>query len=145
MGPQPANRRRDPAEAVRNAENARLEVIDLRQESLETVFFDIAAVVHFLRKVPWAVPTSAPRNTGSGSPPCITTRARTLSRPRSALPDRRQEANLTVHDPAIGRARRPRIGDSLWRRSGTFVLTAEVASTGARERRQAARRYEQWC
>jgi SAM-dependent methyltransferase len=56
MGPQPANRSRDPAEAVRNARNAGLEVIDLRQESLEMVFFDIAAVVHFLRKVPWTVP-----------------------------------------------------------------------------------------
>jgi SAM-dependent methyltransferase len=56
LGPQPANRRRDPAEAVRNAENAGLEVLDLRQESLETVFFDIAAVVYFLRKVPWTVP-----------------------------------------------------------------------------------------
>jgi hypothetical protein len=56
MGPQPANRRHDPVEAVRRAEQAGLEVIDLRRESLETVFFDIAAVVHFLRKVPWTVP-----------------------------------------------------------------------------------------
>jgi hypothetical protein len=38
MGPQPANRRHDPVEAVRRAEQAGLEVIDLRRESLETVF-----------------------------------------------------------------------------------------------------------
>jgi hypothetical protein len=31
-------------------------VADLRQESLRTVFYDIAAVVHFLRKVAWIVP-----------------------------------------------------------------------------------------
>ncbi len=30
--------------------------MDLREEALEVVFFDIAAVVHFLRKVPWTVP-----------------------------------------------------------------------------------------
>ena len=30
--------------------------LDVRQESLETVFFDVAAVVYFLRKVPWTVP-----------------------------------------------------------------------------------------
>ena len=39
-----------------DAEKAGLEVTDLRQESLETVFLDVAAVVHFLRKVPWTVP-----------------------------------------------------------------------------------------
>jgi SAM-dependent methyltransferase len=56
MGRQPLNRSRDPSRAVAEAEKAGLEVTDLRQESLETVFFDVAAVVHFLRKVPWTVP-----------------------------------------------------------------------------------------
>jgi SAM-dependent methyltransferase len=56
MGPQPVNRRRDPDEAVRAAEQAGLDIADLRQESLETVFFDVGAVVYFLRKVPWTVP-----------------------------------------------------------------------------------------
>lgn len=56
MGPQPRSRLRDPARAVSDAERAGLEVAELRQESLETVFFDVAAVVHFLRKVPWTVP-----------------------------------------------------------------------------------------
>jgi hypothetical protein len=31
-------------------------LVDLREESLEVAFFDIGAVVHFLRKVPWTVP-----------------------------------------------------------------------------------------
>ena len=35
---------------------AGLIVADLRHESLRTVFYDIAAVVHFLRKVIWIVP-----------------------------------------------------------------------------------------
>jgi hypothetical protein len=33
-----------------------LEVLDLREGALEVVFYDIAAVVHFLRKVLWTVP-----------------------------------------------------------------------------------------
>jgi SAM-dependent methyltransferase len=56
MGPQPVSRTRDPYEAVRRAGKGGLEVVDLRQERLETVFFDVAAVVVFLRKVPWTVP-----------------------------------------------------------------------------------------
>jgi SAM-dependent methyltransferase len=56
MGPQRVNHRRDPAQAVRRAGEAGLEVVDLRQESVQTTFFDIAAVVYFLRKVPWTVP-----------------------------------------------------------------------------------------
>ncbi|MFH0521425.1 methyltransferase domain-containing protein [Streptomyces sp. M41] len=38
------------------AEAAGLEVVDLRAERLRIEFFDIAAVVHFLRKVVWMVP-----------------------------------------------------------------------------------------
>lgn len=56
MGPQPLSPKRDPSVAVREAQQAGLQIVDLRRESLETVFFDLAAVVHFLRKVPWTVP-----------------------------------------------------------------------------------------
>jgi hypothetical protein len=41
---------------VAGAEDAGLVVVDLRAESLPVVFYDIAAVVHFLRKVVWIVP-----------------------------------------------------------------------------------------
>ncbi|GHG45816.1 MULTISPECIES: methyltransferase domain-containing protein [Amycolatopsis] len=58
LGPQPEGARdsRHPDRAVRAAEAAGLEVIDLRSESLRTEFFDIGAVVYFLRKVIWMVP-----------------------------------------------------------------------------------------
>ncbi|MFF7215246.1 class I SAM-dependent methyltransferase [Streptomyces sp. NPDC008238] len=45
-----------PVEAAARAEAAGLEVVDLRQEALRMEFHDIAAVVHFLRKVIWIVP-----------------------------------------------------------------------------------------
>lgn len=38
------------------AEAAGLEIVDLRSERLRMEFYDIAAVVHFLRKVVWMVP-----------------------------------------------------------------------------------------
>ncbi|MFH8618729.1 class I SAM-dependent methyltransferase [Streptomyces sp. NPDC017979] len=38
------------------AEAAGLEVVDVRQEALRMEFHDVAAVVHFLRKVIWIVP-----------------------------------------------------------------------------------------
>jgi SAM-dependent methyltransferase len=58
LGPQPADARnsRHPDRAVRQAEAAGLRVTDLRSESLRTEFFDIGAVVYFLRKVIWMVP-----------------------------------------------------------------------------------------
>jgi SAM-dependent methyltransferase len=56
MGPQPVSRARDPRRAVSAAEAAGLTVTDLRDESLRLEFYDIAAVVHFLRKVIWIVP-----------------------------------------------------------------------------------------
>ncbi|MFE1770006.1 class I SAM-dependent methyltransferase [Streptomyces sp. NPDC059008] len=58
LGPQPADvrRARHPEEARRAAEEAGLEVVDLRAESLRTEFHDIGAVVYFLRKVVWIVP-----------------------------------------------------------------------------------------
>jgi SAM-dependent methyltransferase len=56
MGPQPVSGRRSPEAAVAAARRAGLEVLDLRQESLEVCFFDVGAVVYFLRKVLWTVP-----------------------------------------------------------------------------------------
>ena len=56
MGPQPVSDTRSPARAVADARGAGLEVTDLRQESLEVRFFDVGAVVYFLRKVLWTVP-----------------------------------------------------------------------------------------
>ena len=58
LGPQPedARNRRHPNTARHGAAAAGLEVVDLRAESLRTEFFDIGAVVYFLRKVIWMVP-----------------------------------------------------------------------------------------
>ncbi|MER6102206.1 methyltransferase domain-containing protein [Streptomyces sp. NPDC001832] len=58
LGPQPLEVRgaRDPEKARVEAEAAGLEVVDLRMETLRTEFFDIGAVVYFLRKVIWMVP-----------------------------------------------------------------------------------------
>lgn len=56
MGPRPIGDGRRPERAVAEATAAGLTVVDLRQESLPTEFYDIAAVVHFLRKVIWIVP-----------------------------------------------------------------------------------------
>jgi SAM-dependent methyltransferase len=58
LGPQaPEVRgRRDPGKARARAQAAGLEVTDLRPESLRIEFFDIGAVVYFLRKVIWMVP-----------------------------------------------------------------------------------------
>lgn len=58
LGPQPPEVRagRDPEQARAAAEAAGLDVVDLRTERLRTEFFDIGAVVYFLRKVIWMVP-----------------------------------------------------------------------------------------
>jgi SAM-dependent methyltransferase len=56
MGPQPVSPARSPRRAVAQATTAGLDVVDLRQASLRMEFNDIAAVVHFLRKVVWIVP-----------------------------------------------------------------------------------------
>ncbi|MFJ4365661.1 class I SAM-dependent methyltransferase [Streptomyces chartreusis] len=58
LGPQPEEVRsgRDPERERADAEAAGLEVVDLRAEELRMEFHDIAAVVHFLRKVVWMVP-----------------------------------------------------------------------------------------
>ncbi|MGW2748167.1 methyltransferase domain-containing protein [Streptomyces sp. NPDC001450] len=58
LGRQPDEVRggRDPERERKDAEAAGLEVVDLRAERLRMEFHDIAAVVHFLRKVVWMVP-----------------------------------------------------------------------------------------
>lgn len=58
LGPQPpeVRRGRQPEDARALAEAAGLEVVDLRSESLRTEFFDVGAVIYFLRKVIWMVP-----------------------------------------------------------------------------------------
>jgi SAM-dependent methyltransferase len=56
MGPLPPGSARDPERARQAAEAAGLVVQDLRGARLRTVFFDIGAVVYFLRLVIWIVP-----------------------------------------------------------------------------------------
>ncbi|MET7315485.1 class I SAM-dependent methyltransferase [Streptomyces thermoviolaceus] len=58
LGPQPEEVRtaRHPDRERAEARAAGLEVVDLRAERLRMEFHDIAAVVHFLRKVIWMVP-----------------------------------------------------------------------------------------
>lgn len=56
LGPLPAGSKRDPELARRPAEAAGLVVQDFRHERLRTVFYDVGAVVYFLRLVVWTVP-----------------------------------------------------------------------------------------
>lgn len=56
MGPLPPGSKRDPEVARRAAERAGLVVTDLRHERPRTEFYDIGAVVYFLRLVVWIVP-----------------------------------------------------------------------------------------
>jgi SAM-dependent methyltransferase len=58
LGPQPeaARSARHPDQARSAAAEAGLEVLDLRYEELRTEFYDIGAVIYFLRKVIWIVP-----------------------------------------------------------------------------------------
>ena len=56
MGPQSEDLSRSPEVAVSAAEACGLQLVDLRQATLEVCFFDVGAVVHFLLKVPWTVP-----------------------------------------------------------------------------------------
>ncbi|WP_395292649.1 class I SAM-dependent methyltransferase [Kitasatospora hibisci] len=57
LGPQPEARKgRNPEQESADARVAGLEVVDLRSERLRIEFFDIGAVVYFLRKVIWMVP-----------------------------------------------------------------------------------------
>jgi len=52
----PVSRARSPQRAVAGARAAGLGVADLREQALRVEFYDVGAVVHFLRKVPWTVP-----------------------------------------------------------------------------------------
>ena len=56
MGPLPESEKRDPALERRAAEAAGLVVQVLDVERPRTAFFDVGAVVYFLRVVPWIVP-----------------------------------------------------------------------------------------
>jgi SAM-dependent methyltransferase len=64
MGPQPVNQSRSPERARGAAEAAGLEIVELRSQALRVEFFDVGAVVHFLRKVHWTVPGFDPENYG---------------------------------------------------------------------------------
>lgn len=56
MGPQPHEDQPSADRAAAAAEAVGLDVVDLRREATRVEFFDVAAVVHFLRKVVWTVP-----------------------------------------------------------------------------------------
>jgi SAM-dependent methyltransferase len=56
MGPQPVGQARRPDRVRAAATAAGLTVVDLRAETLRVEFFDVAAVIVFLRKVIWIVP-----------------------------------------------------------------------------------------
>ena len=56
MGPQPADPGRSPRVAVAEAGAAGLAITDLREQALRVEFYDVGAVVYFLRKVLWTVP-----------------------------------------------------------------------------------------
>ncbi len=56
IGPFEADQSRDPRRAAGQAQAAGLTVVDLREAKLRMTFQDVAAVVHFLRKVFWIVP-----------------------------------------------------------------------------------------
>ncbi len=56
MGPAEVDQSRSPERAAALAESTGLAVVDLRREALRMEFYDIAAVIVFLRKVVWTVP-----------------------------------------------------------------------------------------
>ncbi|GJJ67943.1 hypothetical protein EMPS_00289 [Entomortierella parvispora] len=57
LGPQPeASKGRRPETAREEAEAAGLEVVSIQSAKLRTEFYDVGAIVHFLRKVVWMVP-----------------------------------------------------------------------------------------
>jgi SAM-dependent methyltransferase len=56
MGPQPVHPGRSTDWAAAGAHAAGLEVTELRAQALRVEFFDVGAVVYFLRKVLWTVP-----------------------------------------------------------------------------------------
>jgi SAM-dependent methyltransferase len=56
VGPGPTGESRDPELARERAEHAGLRVLNLRSEQVRTVFYDVGAVIYFLRLVVWIVP-----------------------------------------------------------------------------------------
>jgi SAM-dependent methyltransferase len=64
MGPKPVNESRSAANVRRSVESAGLEVVDLREAALRVAFYDVGAVVYFLRKVLWTVPDFTPEAYG---------------------------------------------------------------------------------
>ena len=56
MGPQPVDPSRSTGVARDEAAAVGLEIVDIRERALRVEFFDVAAVVHFLKKVLWTVP-----------------------------------------------------------------------------------------
>jgi SAM-dependent methyltransferase len=56
MGPQPVSQTRNARLAAAAATQAGLEVVDVREATVRLEFFDVAAVVYFLKKVLWTVP-----------------------------------------------------------------------------------------
>jgi len=56
MGRQPISRTRSIGQAISSATSVGLEVTDAQEESLLVEFYDVGAVVYFLRKVIWTVP-----------------------------------------------------------------------------------------
>ncbi len=60
MGPRPVNESRSKVNARAGAESHGLEVVDLRECALRVEFYDVGAVVYFLRKVLWTVPDFTP-------------------------------------------------------------------------------------
>ena len=60
LGPVSVNDARRPERAADAARAAGLEVVRLESCALRVEFFDVAAVVHFLRKVLWTVPGFTP-------------------------------------------------------------------------------------
>lgn len=56
MGTQPIGPGRSTDRAVSEAEAVGLAVVDLREQACRVEFFDVGAVVYFLRKVLWTVP-----------------------------------------------------------------------------------------
>ena len=57
LGPKPTGKSfREPALARQEAEKNGLEVVDLQEAELKMEFFDVGAMVYFLRKVIWFVP-----------------------------------------------------------------------------------------
>jgi SAM-dependent methyltransferase len=60
LGPTPVNESRRPERAAAEARAAGFEVVRMESCALRVEFFDLAAVVYFLRKVLWTVPGFAP-------------------------------------------------------------------------------------